>query len=861
MELPKQFSPVPEMDPDDIYRYGEEGNNAMNGAPDDFSAAMLDDMDQHDMQGIENGNDLENADSPNFETAVHAGIADDINLDDQNEKPELRTEPSPAGQITPSNPPQPLDNASPQEVPAPSVANTAPGEGQKSDKVPSSLGGSYAENNFVESVDRTDIGPIQEPTDAAEQLTEGKHSEDTSTNAERVAASANADTLSMGASATQHARVEREPISQQHTIVIPSYASWFSMRRISDVERESLPEFFSGRNRSKTPQVYGKYRNFMINAYRMNPTEYLTVTACRRSLVGDAACIMRVHHFLDEWGLINYQVDAESRPASVAPPFTGHWQMKYDTPRGIFPFQLYEGMRDPALQPIKPGSTKQDRASGPLNDFSGFDGAGADNSDPSTSGANFNHAANDGNSSVNPADMETEGDKEEEDLNGDGTPGWSLEETRDLLEAIERYPHDWDAVAGVLGKEKPDVVKKFVQLTTENKYVEENLGPLKYNTNHIPFSRAENPVLSVLVFLASTADPELVDAALGRTRSTAAKATIKALEEAQLAEAEKETVREVEKDTVEETAAEPDEKKPHIPGEEPASEQAQNAVNTDENAQDEALPLKQAIGIDNETKETTETPHESVSLPEDLRDEKMRDHDEEEQLTTPEKKSAKQPSEASEPGVDSAEAKEDRAAEAAKVAGAATIALASARAQAFSSHTEKYIYQRYLRLLELEMSSIKLRLAKFTMMERALDTERREMDKERELLFLDRMHYRNNVAEAQSLIQEASFAAASGDSAKLAHIADLLKRRGAPEPPNRPVFVRPADSDSQRPQSQGTIEVGDDDGVENRKFSSESAAATTATSSDTGDAAPNSVRGNAFRMWTLQPRAAPTFDK
>jgi len=41
---------------------------------------------------------------------------------------------------------------------------------------------------------------------------------------------------------------------------------------------------------------------------RLNPTEYLTSTACRRNLAGDVCAIMRVHAFLEQWGLINYQV-------------------------------------------------------------------------------------------------------------------------------------------------------------------------------------------------------------------------------------------------------------------------------------------------------------------------------------------------------------------------------------------------------------------------------------------------------------------------------------------------------------------------------------------------------------------------
>lgn len=96
--------------------------------------------------------------------------------------------------------------------------------------------------------------------------------------------------------------------TQTHSIMLPSYATWFDMHHIHGVERKAVPEFFNGRNRSKTPAVYKDYRDFMVNTYRLNPVEYLTVTACRRNLAGDVCAIMRVHSFLEHWGLINYQV-------------------------------------------------------------------------------------------------------------------------------------------------------------------------------------------------------------------------------------------------------------------------------------------------------------------------------------------------------------------------------------------------------------------------------------------------------------------------------------------------------------------------------------------------------------------------
>ncbi|KAJ3073880.1 hypothetical protein HDU98_000407 [Podochytrium sp. JEL0797] len=126
--------------------------------------------------------------------------------------------------------------------------------------------------------------------------------------------------------------------AQTTNVFIPAYATWYSSSEINDIERAALPEFFNNKNKSKTPIIYKDYREFMVHSYRLNPTEYLTVTACRRNLAGDVCSIMRVHSFLEQWGLINFQVDADSRPSLMGPSFTGHFAVTADTPRGLIPF-------------------------------------------------------------------------------------------------------------------------------------------------------------------------------------------------------------------------------------------------------------------------------------------------------------------------------------------------------------------------------------------------------------------------------------------------------------------------------------------------------------------------------------------
>ena len=97
-------------------------------------------------------------------------------------------------------------------------------------------------------------------------------------------------------------------------VKIPEVAKWFNLDDIHDIEKVSMPEFFNGKYPSKTPEIYKKYRNFIINLYRQSPNTYLTATACRRYLSGDVNGIMHLHSFLQKWGLINFKLEPKYKP-------------------------------------------------------------------------------------------------------------------------------------------------------------------------------------------------------------------------------------------------------------------------------------------------------------------------------------------------------------------------------------------------------------------------------------------------------------------------------------------------------------------------------------------------------------------
>ncbi|KAJ8400884.1 hypothetical protein AAFF_G00392380 [Aldrovandia affinis] len=272
---------------------------------------------------------------------------------------------------------------------------------------------------------------------------------------------------------------------QTHHIIIPSYAAWFDYNSVHAIERRALPEFFNGKNKSKTPEIYLAYRNFMIDTYRLNPQEYLTSTACRRNLAGDVCAIMRVHAFLEQWGLINYQVDAESRPTPMGPPPTSHFHVLADTPSSLVPLQP-KATQTPASQQMLSFPEKVKEKAADLQNFGLRTDIYSKKSGPTKSKSTTST-----------------------------TREWTEQETLLLLEALEMYKDDWNKVSEHVGSRTQDeCILHFLRLPIEDPYLEESsasLGPLAFQP--VPFSQAGNPVMSTVAFLASVVDPRVASAA------------------------------------------------------------------------------------------------------------------------------------------------------------------------------------------------------------------------------------------------------------------------------------------------------------------------------------------------------------
>ncbi|EIW60875.1 uncharacterized protein TRAVEDRAFT_28313, partial [Trametes versicolor FP-101664 SS1] len=255
--------------------------------------------------------------------------------------------------------------------------------------------------------------------------------------------------------------------------------------------------------------------------------EYLTVTACRRNLAGDVCAIMCVHAFLEQWDLINYQIDPDQRPAALAPPFTGHFCVILDTPRGLQ--SLHPGARpkDPNAQAAVNGATKPSPTPASLELRNSIYQTSAKSSSPvsSTEAASLANSAN-GISGDNPTTIKYQCDTcgvnctsarchSLKQKNFELCPPCYLDGcfpshmySGDFVKLTSTTSANGSAIEEHVGtRSVQHCIRKFLHLPIEDPYVsaEGDFGPLRYA--HVPLEQADNPVMSVMVFLAGVISP------------------------------------------------------------------------------------------------------------------------------------------------------------------------------------------------------------------------------------------------------------------------------------------------------------------------------------------------------------------
>lgn len=271
--------------------------------------------------------------------------------------------------------------------------------------------------------------------------------------------------------------------------------------------------------------------------------------------------------------------------------------------------------------------------------------------------------------------------EQEVDGSGDMEDEWTDQETLLLLEALEVNDDDWNAVADAVGtKTREQCVMKFLQLEIEDKYLESDVphtdvsgGPsgkflrdLDYLAEgRMPIFHGDNPVLSVVSFMAGLAPANVTEVAVAAKRSVA---QMKQDLEKQMAKIGTDKGKEKEKptegDVKNEDAMEVD--------------AASGAITVSAEAQDKN-PL--------------------ATLP---------------------------------------------------------FALSAARASALASHEERHITRLVSGAVNLQLQKLDLKMKHFNDFEKLLSAERRDLQRRRQQLFMDRLNFQRRVRALEDATKKIS---------------------------------------------------------------------------------------------------------
>lgn len=353
------------------------------------------------------------------------------------------------------------------------------------------------------------------------------------------------------------------------TIRMPAHTRWFRLDAVHDIEKRALPEFFDKRSQSKTPMVYKKYRDFMIEVWRQAPEKYLTATAARRHLAGDVCAILRVHAFLERWGLINYGTEPESKPYLSSSLKTRSSRPKpiildgpaadqangvprllfFDEPRPAkrdnAPVSLQKAVKNAKEKAIREKTSLLTRrelyATAAATKYE-CDACGADCSRMRYHCVSTVDMELCPNCFANGMYPETLSARDFEQLTTvlsseayDGSV-WSEAEVLLLLEGLEKFGDDWNQVADHVGsKTNEQCVMQFLRMPIEDSFLGDQLGKWdagsiekddldvaqesisdedrKFAGPYLPFADTSNPVMAQVAFLASCVSPEVAAAA------------------------------------------------------------------------------------------------------------------------------------------------------------------------------------------------------------------------------------------------------------------------------------------------------------------------------------------------------------
>lgn len=275
---------------------------------------------------------------------------------------------------------------------------------------------------------------------------------------------------------------------------------------------------------------------------------------------------------------------------------------------------------------------------------------------------------------------------------------WSDQETLLLLEGLELFDEDWNQVADHVGtRSREECVVKFLTMEIEDKYLDPEptsngthesnpTGSLAYLSNgRVPFTQADNPVMSVLGFLAGLAEPSVTAAAAGKGVEEMKRLLRERIEKADAPS---------EKGKEKETAKE---------GDKPAD--ANDKASED---------VKHEDSMDVDAAEGGAVQASSTAL-----------------TTTQQDKQSSNP------------------------LATLPLALSAARSAALASHEERQVSRLLNVATNLQLQKLDLKLKHFSELEAVLSAERRDIERRRQELFMDRLSFANRVKDVEDAFDRA----------------------------------------------------------------------------------------------------------
>lgn len=359
--------------------------------------------------------------------------------------------------------------------------------------------------------------------------------------------------------------------AEERVYAFPMHADWFSLNTVHRMERQLVPEYFTGKSSERTPKVYMELRNTIVRKYLENPERALSLTDIQGLANLDTKYLSRIFEFLDHWGIINYSAtnDPRNNGTSCAEAkeilqenTNGEVQISPGSLRSIQSLIRFDAPRSkfrPADVSVSSGCSTgviadldrriQERLlEHRCTSCSKYCSEIYYQSQKETDVILCSDCFSDGKPVIGMATVDfvrMDGTKDAGDLDGNN---WTDQETLLLLEALEMYNDNWNEIAEHVGtKSKAQCILHFIRLPMEDGLLDNIDIPdtglkshasyeaietgkassldVKSNgnsagscpaelesENRIAFANSSNPVMSLVAFLASAIGPRVAAA-------------------------------------------------------------------------------------------------------------------------------------------------------------------------------------------------------------------------------------------------------------------------------------------------------------------------------------------------------------